>query len=154
MPQTFIKIATDCQNVVAIKEASADLQQGIELIRRVGGRWQVLSGDDSLNLKLYQSGSTGCISVLANAFPNQIAKMYSLINSGNTKAAEVLDQRLKRLNELLFLEGNPTGIKALLSLMSLCQKTVRLPHVNASDSLLEQFSEQLKMPVVTERHKP
>ena len=137
---------------MAIKEASADLQQGIELIRRVGGRWQVLSGDDSLNLKLYQSGSTGCISVLANAFPNQIAKMYSLMNSGNTKAAEVLDQRLKRLNELLFLEGNPTGIKALLSLMSLCQKTVRLPLVNASVSLLEQFSEQLKMPVVTESH--
>ena len=78
--------------------------------------------------------------------------MYSLMNSGNTKDAEVLDQKLKRLNELLFLEGNPTGIKALLSLMSLCQKTVRLPLVDASVSLLEQFSEQLKMPVVTESH--
>ena len=152
LPQTFIKIASDCPNVVAIKEASADLQQGIELIRRVGGRWQVLSVEDSLNLKLYQSGSAGCISVLGNAFPNQIAKMYSLMDSGNAHAAEVLDQKLKRLNELLFLEGNPTGIKALLSLMNLCQKTVRLPLVEASVSLLEQFTEQLKMPVVSESY--
>jgi 4-hydroxy-tetrahydrodipicolinate synthase len=149
LPQTFIKIASACENIVAIKEASGDLQQGIELIRRVGGRWQVLSGEDGLNLKLYQAGSAGCISVLGNAFPNHISKMYALMDAGNAHAAEALDQELKRLNELLFVEGNPTGIKALLSLLNLCSKSVRLPLVAGSSDLFDQFGEQLKLSAVT-----
>ncbi len=149
LPQTFIRIASDCPNVVAIKEASGDLQQAKELIHRVGGRWQVLSGEDALNLTLYQSGSAGCISVLGNALPHQIAKMYALMDAGNAHAAEALDHALQPLNELLFVEGNPTGIKGLLSLLNLCEKTVRLPLVEASEALLEQFEEQINSPAVS-----
>lgn len=152
LPQTFVRIAKECSNVVAIKESSGDLEQGKDLIHRVGGRWQVLSGEDSLNLKLYQLGSSGCISVLGNALPNQIAKMFAFMDAGNVNAAELLDNELKRLNELLFIEGNPTGIKGLLSLLTLCQKTVRLPLVEASQALLQQFEKQLNRPAVFENN--
>lgn len=152
LPQTFIRIANECSNVVAIKEASGDLEQGKELIHRVGGRWQVLSGDDALNLKLYQLGSAGCISVLGNALPNQIAKMFAFMDEGNARAAEALDEELKRLIELLFTEGNPTGIKGLLSLLNICDKTVRLPLVEASQTLLQQFDKQLNRPAVSENN--
>lgn len=152
LPQTFVRIANDCSNVVAIKEASGDLVQGKELIHRVGGRWQVLSGEDALNLKLYQLGSSGCISVLGNALPNQIAKMFAFMDAGNANAAEALNEELKGLNELLFTEGNPTGIKGLLSLLKICEKTVRLPLVEASQTLLQQFEKQLNRPTVSEKN--
>jgi 4-hydroxy-tetrahydrodipicolinate synthase len=105
---------------------------------------QVISGEDALNLPMLLAGAVGTISVLGNALPVPIIRMFHYVAEGNLKKAYELHYELLDMISLLFEEGNPAGIKALLETLSLCNKTVRLPLVSASDQLCVKIEKALE----------
>lgn len=137
-PETVLRIASDCPNVIGIKEASGNIQQIRTLLACRPKDFTVLSGDDPLTCDIMEAGGDGVISVASNARPAQIS---SIIHCPET--ARSIDADLKPLYKLLFQEGNPTGIKGLLSLEGKCQNIVRLPLAEASDALLNEMKKSL-----------
>lgn len=134
---TTLRLARDCRNIVGIKEASGNLEQiGAILAGRPRG-FRVLSGDDKLTLQLMRMGADGVISVVANEYPTAVADLVRCAKGKDYAAAEAIDARLSPCYDLLFREGNPTGIKALLSLRGRCANVLRLPLVPATDTLLD-----------------
>jgi len=138
LPDTVLRIAADCQNVIGIKEASGNIGQIRTLLASRPDNFTVLSGDDPLTCDIMEAGGDGVISVASNARPAQIS---GIIHCPET--ARSTDAGLKPLYKLLFKEGNPTGIKGLLSLEGMCHNIVRLPLAEASDSLLNEMKELL-----------
>ncbi|NDG45843.1 MAG: 4-hydroxy-tetrahydrodipicolinate synthase [Flavobacteriia bacterium] len=124
---TFVRLANDFESIIGIKEASGEMSQAENLIKKSPSRIQVISGEDSLNLPMLLAGAVGTISVLGNALPVPIVKMFHYVAEGDLKKAYELHYQLLDLVSLLFEEGNPVGIKALLETLSICKKTVRLP---------------------------
>jgi 4-hydroxy-tetrahydrodipicolinate synthase len=141
---TFVRLANDFENIIAIKEASGDMSQAELLIKKCPAHVQVISGEDALNLPMLLAGAVGTISVLGNALPVPIIRMFHYVAEGNLKKAYELHYELLDIISLLFEEGNPAGIKALLETLSLCNKTVRLPLVSASDQLCVKIEKALE----------
>ena len=141
---TFVRLANDFENIIAIKEASGDMSQAELLIKKCPARVQVISGEDALNLPMLLAGAVGTISVLGNALPVPIVRIFHYVAEGNLKKAYELHYELLDIISLLFEEGNPAGIKALLATLSLCNKTVRLPLVSASDQLCVKIEKALE----------
>jgi 4-hydroxy-tetrahydrodipicolinate synthase len=141
---TFVRLANDFENIIAIKEASGDMSQAELLIKKCPAHAQVISGEDALNLPMLLAGAVGTISVLGNALPVPIVRMFHYVAEGNLKKAYELHYELLDIISLLFEEGNPAGIKALLATLSLCNKTVRLPLVSASDQLCVKIEKALE----------
>lgn len=141
---TFVRLANDFENIIAIKEASGDMSQAELLIKKCPAHVQVISGEDALNLPMLLAGAVGTISVLGNALPVPIIRMFHYVAEGNLKKAYELHYELLDIISLLFEEGNPAGIKALLATLSLCNKTVRLPLVSASDQLCVKIEKALE----------
>jgi 4-hydroxy-tetrahydrodipicolinate synthase len=127
--ETCIELAHECENIVAIKEASGDMAQIMRIIRNKPDNFSVISGDDIMTIPIIVSGGAGVISVLANAFPAATTELVSNSLKNNNKSAREIQLRYLEIIELLFLDGNPSGIKAMLSMMNLCQNIVRLPLV-------------------------
>jgi 4-hydroxy-tetrahydrodipicolinate synthase len=124
---TCLKLAWDFDNIVAVKEASGDLTQVMNIVSRAPAGFQVISGDDLLTLPMIALGCTGVVSVLANAFPKEWSEMTDLaLKSKNRQAADIHYKYLEMIG-LLFEDGNPAGIKSVLNCLNLCQNTVRLP---------------------------
>tara|TARA_B100000902_G_scaffold182020_1_gene174862 strand:- start:29 stop:904 length:876 start_codon:yes stop_codon:yes gene_type:complete len=142
--KTFLEIIDQNDNILGIKEASGNLSFAQDLIRSVPNNIQVICGDDECTLPLILSGGSGAISVIANAFPNKISKMISLAMSENVSRAYDIHFELLDLVKLLFLEGNPTGIKELMSQLSFCSNILRLPLLSASNELSDKISMKLK----------
>ena len=142
--KTFLEIIDQNDNILGIKEASGNLSFAQDLIRSVPNNIQVICGDDECTLPLILSGGSGAISVIANAFPNKISKMISLAMSENVSRAYDIHFELLDLVKLLFLEGNPTGIKELMSQLSFCLNILRLPLLSASNELSDKISMKLK----------
>ena len=142
--KTFLEIIDQNDNILGIKEASGNLSFAQDLIRSVPNNIQVICGDDECTLPLILSGGSGAISVIANAFPNKISKMISLAMSENVSRAYDIHFELLDLVKLLFLEGNPTGIKELMSQLSFCSNILRLPLLKASNELSKKISNKLK----------
>tara|TARA_B100001250_G_scaffold286995_1_gene248871 strand:- start:177 stop:1052 length:876 start_codon:yes stop_codon:yes gene_type:complete len=142
--KTFLEIIDQNDNILGIKEASGNLSFAQDLIRSVPNNIQVICGDDECTLPLILSGGSGAISVIANAFPNKISKMISLAMSENVSRAYEIHFELLDLVKLLFLEGNPTGIKELMSQLSFCSNILRLPLLSASNELSDKISMKLK----------
>ena len=142
--KTFLEIIDQNDNILGIKEASGNLSFAQDLIRSVPNNIQVICGDDECTLPLILSGGSGAISVIANAFPNKISKMISLAMSKNVSRAYDIHFELLDLVKLLFLEGNPTGIKELMSQLSFCSNILRLPLLSASNELSDKISMKLK----------
>lgn len=137
MPETTLRIAREAGNVVAIKEASGNIEQINTIIENAPQGFGVLSGDDGLTRKLIGLGAEGVISVVGNAVPEKFSRMVDACLSGDKVVADTIDYALNALYKLAFVDGNPAGIKALLSAMGKCENVLRLPLVPASAETCE-----------------
>ncbi|MDG1763331.1 MAG: 4-hydroxy-tetrahydrodipicolinate synthase [Flavobacteriaceae bacterium] len=142
--ETFVRLATDFENIIAIKEASGEMSHAESILKNCPSHIQVISGEDSLNLPMLLAGAVGTISVLGNALPVPIVKMFHYVEEGEFTKAYKLHYQLLDIISLLFEEGNPTGIKALMESLSFCKKTVRLPLVSASEGLCLKIEKALE----------
>jgi 4-hydroxy-tetrahydrodipicolinate synthase len=127
--ETCLELAHACDNITGIKEASGDMSQIMKIIKGKPENFSLVSGDDLLTLPIIAAGGVGVISVIANAFPAQWTEMVTNALKNNFKAARENQFRFLELIELLFTEGNPAGVKAMLGSMNLCQNILRLPLV-------------------------
>jgi len=126
-------------NIVAVKEASGDMQQVMTILRDKPDNFSVLSGDDALTMPLIALGADGVISVAANAYTRDFSEMVKLQRAGETAKARALHYKMLELTNLLFEDGNPAGVKALLNLMGLCEDVLRLPLVSMRSDLKERM---------------
>ncbi len=140
---TFIRLINYTDNIIAIKEASGNFSFSQDLINSVPKNVKIICGDDHYSLPMILSGASGSISVIGNAFPKKISRMISFANSGDLKKAYKIHFELLDLIKYLFLEGNPTGIKELMSQLSFCSNHVRLPLVSASKELSNKIAQKL-----------
>ncbi|MEO0077436.1 MAG: 4-hydroxy-tetrahydrodipicolinate synthase [candidate division WOR-3 bacterium] len=129
LPATIERLAQDCDNIVAVKEASGSLDQCSEIIGRCGDRITVLSGDDSLTLPILSVGGKGVISVASNIVPLDIVKLIEYYSSGKIELAQGLHRKLFPLIKVLFIEANPTPVKAAMNLLGMAAGEPRLPLV-------------------------
>ena len=139
LAQTTLRLAKEFKHIVAVKEASGDLDQLGDIIKNKPEGFTVLSGDDGLSLPSLVIGAEGIISVVGNALPAKFSKLIHLSLEENYKAARVLFYELNELIPLLFKEGNPAGVKALLKHIGVCENNVRLPLVKATEALQNQL---------------
>lgn len=131
--ETTLRVARDCRRVVAIKEASGRIDQARDIIEGAPEGFSLISGDDSLTYELISIGAVGVISVIGNALPEEYAEMVHTALKGDMLRAKALDDRLRAYYPLLSVDGNPAGIKSLLSLMGKIDNELRLPLVPASE---------------------
>ena len=143
-PSTFIRLAEEVENIIAIKDASGSMDQAQQMLKDCAPHIQVISGDDALTLPMLLAGAVGTISVLGNALPVPLKEMMHYVESGDLKKAYGLHYQLLDLINLIFEEGNPVGIKALLQSMGLCSKVVRLPLIEATSELHERLQKFLE----------
>jgi 4-hydroxy-tetrahydrodipicolinate synthase len=146
LPATALRLATEFKNIVAIKEASGNLVQCMELVQGAPEGFSILSGDDNLVLPQMAVGFNGVISVAANCYPKYFCKMVHDGLEGSYSTARQLHYKLLKGIDLLFAEGNPCGVKYALHKMGIIQNELRLPLVPASATLaqdLNQFIENL-----------
>lgn len=139
LPDTVIRLAQECSNIVAIKEASGNIEQGAEILRRKPESFVVLSGDDTLVLPQLSIGYEGCISVAANGYPKEFSDLVRFGMNQNMEEGRKLYLKLLPWMQLLFKEGNPVGIKASLSILGVCGPYVRLPLVEATEVLKKEI---------------
>lgn len=139
LPETTLRLAADFKNIVGIKEASGNLVQIEQIISNRPAGFKVFSGDDGITLPLIRSGADGVISVIGNAFAPEFAQLVHDAMRGDYAEAEAMDERLRQMYELLFLDGNPAGVKAVLHLRGMMENRLRLPLVPASDTTTEQI---------------
>ncbi len=132
---TCLELAHSCENIVAVKEASADITQIMKIIKGKPENFLVISGDDMFTIPVIATGGSGVISVLANAFPSQTSDLVNQSLKNNFKSAREVQFRFLEMIELLFIEGNPAGVKDMLSIMNLCHNYVRLPLVPVSRAI-------------------
>jgi len=143
-PETTVRLATDCENIIAIKEASGSLEQVDEIIKNKPSRFDVISGDDALTFSMVASGAAGVISVIGNALPKEFSRMIRLEFNGEYEAARKIHHRFTELYTLLFVDGNPAGVKALLHEMGFIENVLRLPLVPTRITTLQKMSDILK----------
>lgn len=144
---TCIELARECDNIVAIKEASGDIAQIMRIIKGKPENFLVISGDDMMTLPVIAAGGSGVISVLANAYPSECCDLTNHCLKNNYKSARDIQFRFMETIELLFADGNPSGIKAFLSAMNLCHNNLRLPLVPVNRTLytrIQKVVEELK----------
>jgi len=136
---TTLELAHECENIIGIKEASGDIGQIMRIIKGKPENFLVLSGDDLLSIPLIASGGSGVISVLANAWPAECSELVSHALKNNLKQAREIHFRFLEVIELLFADGNPSGIKAFMSVMNLCKNNLRLPLVPVSKNIMARI---------------
>ena len=143
-PETTVRLANDCENIVAIKEASGSLEQVDEIIKNKPKRFDVISGDDALTFSMVASGAAGVISVIGNSLPKEFSRMIRLEFRGEYEPARKIHHAFTELYSLLFVDGNPAGVKALLHEMGFIENQLRLPLVPTKVSTLQKMAEILK----------
>ena len=131
-------------NIVAVKEASGNLQQIMEILRDKPADFDVLSGDDGITQPLMSLGATGVISVAANAYIKPFSRMMRAMKESRTNEALQLHYAMMRMNQLIFADGNPAGIKCLMSQMGLCKNVLRLPLVPVNEKVEADIIEEWK----------
>ena len=136
---TTLRIARDCKNIIATKEASGNMEQIMQIIKDKPVGFEVISGDDGITLPLIACGAIGVISVLANAYPRQLSTMVKFCLEDNFAGARPIHEKLMPIIHSLFVEGNPSGIKAYLSEMGIVDEYFRLPVVGVGDSLKNEI---------------
>lgn len=141
---TTVRLAKDCNNIVAIKEASGNLEQINEIIKNKPSTFDVISGDDSLTFPMISCGAVGVISVIGNALPKEFSKMIRLQFKGEYEPARKIHHKFIDLFSLLFVDGNPAGVKAMLHEMGMIKNILRLPLVPTRISTLQKMSEIMK----------
>jgi 4-hydroxy-tetrahydrodipicolinate synthase len=143
-PGTTLRLANDFDNIVAVKEAGNNMAQYLHLLRDKPDDFLVISGDDDLALGVTLAGGSGVISVIGQAFPEEFSKMIRLGLQGKAKESYDLHFRLMEITGLIFAENNPAGIKAVLEALKLCNDTVRLPLIPATQALKDKIKSFIK----------
>lgn len=131
---TTLRLARECKNIIATKEASGNMEQIMQIIAEKPEGFEVISGDDGLTLPLIACGAIGVISVVANAYPQEFSDMVRFCLQGDYAAARPVHQNMLAIIHSLFAEGSPSGIKAYLSEMGIAGNNFRLPVVPVSSS--------------------
>lgn len=127
--ETTLRIAKDFSNVIAIKEASGNITQMDDIIKNKPNNFEVISGDDGITFPLITLGAVGVISVIGNAFPREFSRMTRLALQGDFANALTIHHKFTELFNLLFIDGNPAGVKSMLSVMGMIENKLRLPLV-------------------------
>lgn len=129
-------------NIIAVKEASGNLQQIMEILRDKPEDFRVLSGDDGITQPMMALGAEGVISVAANGYPKPFCEMVHLMLEGKNEKALPLHYKMLRMNGLIFADGNPAGIKALMAHARLCKNVLRLPLVPVNDNVSQDIENE------------
>lgn len=141
---TTVRLARDFDKIVAIKEASGSLEQVDEIIKMKPDRFDVISGDDALTFSMVASGAAGVISVIGNALPKEFSRMIRLEFRGEYEPARKIHHTFTELYSLLFVDGNPAGVKALLNDMGMIKNVLRLPLVPTTIKTKQKMAEIIK----------
>ena len=144
LPATAIRLANECKNIIAVKEASGNMAQCLELLQNKPDHLTVLSGDDDLTLAHMAIGMEGVISVAANCFTKEITDIINLSIVGKFDKARKVFYRILPAINLLFADGNPAGVKYILSQMDICENRLRLPLVPVSEGTAKKIVQYLK----------
>ncbi len=144
LPKTIERIVKECKNVVAVKEASGNLDQATEIVARVGEKCGVLSGDDSKTLPILASGGKGVISVVANIIPSDVEKMIRLFEERKIEEARKLHLKMYFLIKAMFIETNPGPVKEAMRMLGMPAGPPRLPLAPVSESSREVIRKELK----------
>ena len=142
--ETCIELANECENIVAIKEASGDMAQIMRIIKGKPDNFSVISGDDMMTRPIIACGGSGIISVLANAYPAVTNELVSHALKSNFKSAREIHLRYLEMVELLFIDGNPSGVKAMLNIMNICQNNLRLPLVPVNRTIYTRIQKAIE----------
>lgn len=133
--ETTLRLAIDFDNIIAIKEASGDMSQIMDIINCKPSNFKVLSGDDAITLPIIAMGGEGVISVLGQGLPNEFSSMVNFAMDNQIESARNINYKILGFVNPLFAEGNPAGIKKMLKLLEICDDGVRLPLVKASEKI-------------------
>ena len=142
---TTLRLAADCDNIVAIKEASGNMTQILDILHRKPADFDVFSGDDALTLGMMKAGAVGVISVIGNALTERFATLVHLAQQGRYDEAMEIDRTLTDLYRLLFVDGNPSGVKEVMSQMGLLSNVLRLPLVPVTAKTAQDIKSSLEV---------
>ncbi len=142
--ETTLKLANDFENIIAVKEASGNFNQVMQILKNKPDNFTVLSGDDTYTLPYITLGMSGVISVTANAYPKEFSDMVRAALKYDIKTAQKLHYKLLDFTNTLFSEGNPGGVKAALEILGICKKFVRLPLASVSRETYEKIEALMK----------
>lgn len=137
---TTLRLAHEFSNIVAIKEASGNFKQIDDIIKNKPENFMVISGDDGITFPLITLGAVGVISVVGNAFPKEFSRMVRLALRGDLQGARTIHYRFVEMMELMFMDGNPAGVKSMLSCMGLIKNVLRLPLVPTTTNTHDKMS--------------
>ncbi len=138
--ETTLRLARDHENIVAIKEASGNITQMDDIIKNKPEGFDVISGDDGITFPLITLGAVGVISVIGNALPREFSRMVRLALNGDYASALHIHHKFTELFKLLFVDGNPAGVKAMLHAMGMIENQLRLPLVPTRLTTMEQIT--------------
>jgi 4-hydroxy-tetrahydrodipicolinate synthase len=137
--ETTLRLAKEFDNIIAIKEASGDITQMDDIIKHKPADFEVISGDDGITFPLITLGAVGVISVIGNAFPREFSRMVRLGLAGDFANALTIHHKFVELFKLLFVDGNPAGVKAMLNAMGMIENKLRLPLVPTRITTFERM---------------
>ena len=142
--ETTLRIAREFMNVIAVKEASGNITQMDDIIKNKPENFSVISGDDGITFPLITLGAVGVISVIGNAFPREFSRMVRLALAGDYDSARTIHHRFTELFSLLFVDGNPAGVKSMLNMMGFIENRLRLPLVPTRIVTYEKIRDVLR----------
>lgn len=142
--ETTVRLAHDCTNIIAVKEASGNFDQFNQIMRDKPEDFMLISGDDPVTLPMIALGAVGVISVIGNAVPQLFSDMVRLCLNENWEAARHLHLKLIEFTRLMFADGNPAGVKEAMKILGLCGNTLRLPLVNVNLKVAELIAAETK----------
>jgi 4-hydroxy-tetrahydrodipicolinate synthase len=138
-----VRLAKECPNIVGYKAASGNLAQVKELMAAKPEHFEVFSGDDSLTVDIMETGGVGVISVFGNAYPEEMTALVKAMQEGRVGDARNQHDRLNELFQLIFVDGNPSGVKALLNIQGRVENVLRLPLVPACDDTYSELQQAM-----------
>lgn len=143
LPSTVVRVANECPNIVGYKAASGNLAQIKELIAAMPEHFDVFSGDDSLTVDIMEAGGVGVISVFGNAYPKEMTELVRAAQEGRISDARNQHDKLSELFQLIFVDGNPSGVKALMNIQGRVENVLRLPLVPACDDTYSELQQAM-----------
>ena len=141
---TTLRLANKFPNLFMIKEAAPNILQYFDILRKKPAHFSLVSGDDEFTLPVSLAGGDGVISVIGQAYPKEFSEMVQLAFQGKANEAYQIHNRLVEITRLIFAEGNPCGIKAVLAEKGIVKNHLRLPLIPASEELHERIKEEMK----------
>jgi 4-hydroxy-tetrahydrodipicolinate synthase len=144
LPETIVKIAESCKNVVAVKEASSNISQIANLIAIKSENMAVYSGNDNETLPIMALGAAGVISVFSNAYPKELKKLTDAVSQNDFVLARELNKKYLSMMNALFVETSPIPVKYVMNKLGLCENILRLPLVPATAKAEKRLDEEMK----------